>query len=237
MPSKAERQAEAASRRARVVQLRLGGASFEEIGRELRVTDTRAHQLWTDALKRTVKEPADAQRALELQRLDALQVHLTRVLARRHVTVSGGKIITDDDGQPLLDDGPTIAAAQALVRVSESRRRLLGLDEPVRADITAKVHAEVYSISALDRELERVTAELAEQDPEWGKQERRRQDLDRRLGRLRADWSTPGRVITDPGGFVGDALALALDALDLDDQAREQAALEVERLFLQGEPS
>jgi hypothetical protein len=231
MPSKAERQAEAASRRARVVQLRLGGASFEEIGRALRVTDTRAHQLWTDALKRTVKEPADAQRALELQRLDALQVHLTRVLARRHVTVSGGKIITDDDDQPLLDDGPTIAAAQALVRVSESRRRLLGLDEPVRADITAKVHAEVYSVSALERELERLDAELAELDPDAATHDRRRQDLDRHLGRLRADWSTPGRVEADPAGFVGDALDLALQLLDLDNTQREAAAVEVERLL------
>jgi hypothetical protein len=236
MPTKAERQAEATSRRARVVQLRLGGASFEEIGRALRVTDTRAHQLWTDALKRTVKEPADAQRALELQRLDALQVHLTRVLARRHVTVSGGKIITDDD-QPLLDDGPTIAAAQALVRVSESRRRLLGLDEPVRADVTARIHGELYSVGALDRELERLTAELAEQDPEWGEQERRRQDLDRRLDRFRADWSTPGQITRDPARFVGDGLALLLEGLDLDDQAREAAVLEVERFLMSRQAS
>jgi hypothetical protein len=153
------------------------------------------------------------------------------------VVVSGGKIVVDDDGQPLVDHGPILAAINALVRLMERRARLEGLDEPARADVTARIHAEVYSADALEREIERVQAELAEQDPEWGQQERRRQDLDRRLGRLRIDWSTSGRVITDPGGFVGDALALPVDALDLDDQAREQAALEVERLFLQGEPS
>ena len=237
MPTRAERQAEAASRRARAVQLRLGGASFEDIGQQLGVTDTRAHQLWTDALRRTVKEPADQQRALELQRLDTLQVHLTQVLGRRHVTVSGGRIVTTDDDQPLLDDGPTVSAAQALVRVSESRRRLLGLDPPARADINARIHAEVYSVGALDRQLEQLTAELAADDPGWGEQERRRQDLDRRLVGFRTAWSTPGQITRDPAGFVGDGLALLLEGLDLDDQAREAAVVGVERFLMSRQAS
>jgi hypothetical protein len=232
MPSRAERQAEAANRRARVAHLRLAGASFEEIGRQLGISDTRAHQLWTDALKQTVKEPVDAQRTLELQRLDALQVHLTQVLRRNHVTISGGKVVADTDGQPYRDDGPVVAAALALVRVQESRRKLLGLDPPSRADVTARVHAEVYSLDALDRQLEQLNAELAEQDPQWAEHERRRQDLDRRLTRFRVTWSTPGQVVRDLAGFVGDGLALLLEGLDLADDQREAAAVEVERFLL-----
>jgi Sigma-70, region 4 len=217
--------------------LRASGLSYREIGRQLGISPANAHKRVSRALDRTRREPAAGLRELELERLDALQAALTTVLRRQHVTISAGKVVLDTDGQPYLDDGPVVAAAQALVRVQESRRKLLGLDEPARADVTARIHAEVYSVGALERELERLDAELAELDPDAASHDRRRHDVDQRLGRLRADWSSPGRVEADPGGFVGDALALALDALDLDDQAREQAALEVERLFLQGEVS
>jgi DNA-binding Lrp family transcriptional regulator len=231
MPRPTSPSVTAADLDGRCTSLRASGLSYREIGRQLGISPANAHKRVTRALDRTRREPAAGLRELELERLDALQVALTTVLARRHVTISAGKVVLDTDGQPYLDDGPVVAAAQALVRVQESRRKLLGLDEPARADVTARIHAEVYSVDALDRELERVTAELAEQDPEWGEQERRRQDLDRRLVRFRGEWSTPGRVITDPAGFVGEALDLALQLLDMDDPAREQVAVEVERLL------
>jgi hypothetical protein len=44
-----------------------------------------------------------------------------------------------------------IAAAGALLRLHESRRKLLGLDAPTKVD--AQVRAEVYSPDALDAEL------------------------------------------------------------------------------------
>jgi hypothetical protein len=231
MASRAERQAGAARRRAQIVQARMAGTTFEEIGRQHGISDTRAHQLYADAMRRTVKEPADQHRALELRRLDDLQLRLTEVLRREHVTISGGKVVVDADGRPYLDDGPVIAAVQALVRVQESRRRLLGLDEPARADVTARIHAELYSVDALDRELERVERELAEHDPGWAADQQRRRTHEQQLQRFQVRWSGPGEVRRNPAGFVGEALDLCLQGLDLDDAQREQAALEVERLL------
>jgi hypothetical protein len=237
MPTRAERQADAARRRAQVMQLRLAGQSFEEIGDQLGISDTRAHQLYQDALDRTIKEPAGRVRQLELRRLDRLELAASKVLAGKHLVVQGGKVVHGDDDQPLVDQGPVLQAINTLLRVAERRAKLLGLDEPVRADVTARIHAEVYSLDALDRELERVTAELAELDPDGAAGERRRQDLARRHDRFRAAWSAPGQITRDPARFVGDGLALLLEGLDLDDPARDAAVLEVEAFLLSRQAS
>jgi hypothetical protein len=231
------RQVDAAQRDAQALELRAAGANFRQIADRLGVSVSTAWKCVDRGLAATRQEPAAKLRTLERDRLDRLTVQAVEVLQARHVVVSGGKIITDDDGRPLVDHGPTLAAINTLVRLMERRARLEGLDEPARADITAKVHAEVYSVSALDRELERVTAELAAEDPEWGVAERRRQDLDGHLVRFRGEWSTPGQITRDPARFVGDGLAMLLETLDLDDQAREAAVVEVEHFLMSGQAS
>jgi hypothetical protein len=86
-------------------------------------------------------------------------------------------------------------------------------------------------VDALDRELERVRQQLAEQDPEWGERERRQRLHSQALDRFWLAWSTPGAVGCDPTRFVGDGLALLLDGLDLDEEARSAAATEVEHFL------
>jgi FtsZ-binding cell division protein ZapB len=209
MPTRPERQAETARRRAQVLQARLAGATFEQIGRQLGVTTQRAHQLYADALRGTVQEPSNSLRDLELGRLDQVTLKLN---------------------QALQDDRQVVAAALALVRVSESRRKLLGLDAPTK--VQAQVQAEVYSIDALDEELKRLNQQLTQEAPDLAAQQQHRRDQQQALDQFQATWSRPGAVARDPGSFVGDGLALLLDGLDLDDEAKEQAGLEVEQLLL-----
>jgi hypothetical protein len=165
MPRPTAPRVDAADMDARCLDLRRAGLSYREIARTVGLSVSNVHGRVMRGLDRTRREPADALRELELARLDALQEALTRVLGRAHVTVSGGKVVMTegDDGQemPLLDDGPTIAAAQALVRVQESRRKLLGLDAP------ARVEARVLSIDELDmqiKELETLLGETADRE-------------------------------------------------------------------------
>jgi hypothetical protein len=223
---------DAAHRDAQALELRAGGASFRVIADQLGVSVSTAWECVERGLAATRQEPSSKLRTLERERLDRLTVQAVEVLQARHLVVSAGKIVRGDDGQPLVDHGPRLAAINTLRGLMERRARLEGLDEPVRADLTARIHAEVYSVDALDRQLERLNAELAEQDPQWAAHERRRHDRDQALDRFRAAWSTPGQVARDPARFVGDGLALLLEALDLDDAQREAAAAEVEH-FLQ----
>lgn len=64
------------------------------------------------ALKKTLQEPADEVRMLEVERLDSL---LNGLWQRRHV--------------PEITD--------RILRIMERRAKLLGLDAPVRSDVTS----------------------------------------------------------------------------------------------------
>lgn len=122
------------------MELRKAGATFEAIASALGVS---AQQAWRDvraALAAVVARrdtDAEALIALELERLD--QVVLAML--------------------PRARDGNTRAAA-VLVRASESRRRLLGLDSPVRAELTG-AHGGPVAVAAARAEESLPDEELA----------------------------------------------------------------------------
>lgn len=107
-------EARIAARRVRVLDLRKSGASYRVIAKTLNVDVATA---WADVhaelgeLRRLAASGAEDVKALELQRLDALTAGLFKKATQR-----GG------------DQG----AVTALVRVSERRAKLLGLDAPVK---------------------------------------------------------------------------------------------------------
>lgn len=88
--------------------------------------------------------------ASEAQQLDDLFVAALEVLERDHVTVSHGKVVKDDDGKPLLDDGPKLAAIDRLVKVRESYRKLLGIDAAQKIDVAGAVRYEVVGVDPED---------------------------------------------------------------------------------------
>ncbi|MFE3387346.1 hypothetical protein [Streptomyces anulatus] len=60
------------------------------------------------------------------------------VLEWDHIMVSHGKVVKDDDGVPLLDDGPKSAAIRELRTIRESYRKLFGADAPSRVFVDAQ---------------------------------------------------------------------------------------------------
>ncbi len=81
--------------------------------------------------------------AVELAKLDAYALRFIAILHKRHLVVSHGKIIRDDQsGTELVDDAPEMAALRELVKISESRRKLLGLDAAAKLDLNVE-HSEV----------------------------------------------------------------------------------------------
>lgn len=110
-PGEEERIAE---RRVKALNLRKAGASYRAIARELQVDLATA---WSDvqaellALRTLATQAAEDVKALELQRLDALTAGLF-AKATQH--------------------GGDARAVAALVRVSDRRAKLLGLDAPVK---------------------------------------------------------------------------------------------------------
>jgi hypothetical protein len=139
------RTIETAEREAKAAQLRSRGMSYRQIAAELGVDTHTAHNDVQSALAAIVAEPAAAAQALELERLDAMYARALQVMEAHHVTVSNGRVVTLDDS-PLPDDGPVLAAINTLVRISESRRKLLGLDSPVKTQISGGLTYEVVGV-------------------------------------------------------------------------------------------
>lgn len=134
------REAEIAARRERAVALRSQGQTWQAIADTMGYSDrAAAHKDVTRALEATrtqLAETTEHHRALALERLDALSRAAVAVLERAHVVVSHGRIITDDEGEPLRDDGPELAAVKTLIDIEQRRARLLGLDAPQKLDTT-----------------------------------------------------------------------------------------------------
>lgn len=136
--------------------MRLAGADFDTIATTLGYADrASAHKDITRAYETSVAEQhhsVELYREEELRRLDLLLSEAWAVLKRAHVTVSHGRIIRDEDDQPLLDDGPVLQAIDRVLKIQERRAKYLGLDAPTKV--------EAITIDALDAEIAKLAAEL-----------------------------------------------------------------------------
>ncbi len=125
----------AAERRAKALELRKHGMPYRAIGAQLGISEAQAHndvQRALQALAALELDSAAEYRTMELERLDTLTVASARVLSA-------------------AGDGMRLAAIDRLLRISESRRKLLGLDAPAKTaftnpDGTPAAYAELRTI-------------------------------------------------------------------------------------------
>lgn len=123
---------------AEAARLRGQGLTYRAIAKKMGTSVSVAHARVQSAFRATLAEPAEQARAVELARLEDAHDHALAVLLREHLTVSHGKIIVGPDGNPLIDDGPILQAIDRIRALSESRRKLLGLDAPSRVSVDAE---------------------------------------------------------------------------------------------------
>jgi hypothetical protein len=149
------RRAQVAERRTRCIELRAEGKSWQQIADELGYKSRGAacqdaRRALEDRLKRE-DVAVDGLRTIELEQLDALQRKAWEVLERPHLTVSNGKVVrvrNESTGQEitLRDDGPTLAAIDRLLRISERRARLLGMDGALKVEAEGTVRYEIVGV-------------------------------------------------------------------------------------------
>lgn len=96
-----------------------------------------------------INQSVDELRQQEQEHLEALTEKALEILERTHLVVNSGEVITYK-GRELVDSGPALAAIKTLQQVSESRRKLLGLDSASKAEIG---HTVKYSVEGIDPEL------------------------------------------------------------------------------------
>lgn len=143
------RSPDTVARDAEAARLRSRGWTYQRIADYFAVTRSAAFQMVQRVMEETLKEPAEQVRQFELERLDDLEASVRDSLERRHYVVSGGKIVFDG-AEKLEDDGYLLAATDRLLKIYESRRRLLGLDAAQKLAVTGGVTYQLVGVDPDD---------------------------------------------------------------------------------------
>jgi hypothetical protein len=111
----------AAERKAKAVEMRKLGFTYQKIGDELGVTLSAAHKMVTTALQELNEKAAESAsevRRLELERLDEWLVRVAKV----------------------VQSGDTLSAIDRGLKIQARRAKLLGLDAPQRFELAKVQH-------------------------------------------------------------------------------------------------
>src|SRR5581483_121905 len=96
---------------------------YREIARAVGYSNPGDAWRAVDRCRKAVLQSAGAELiASEAALLDDQFTAAMEILERDHVVVSHGKVIKDDAGAPLLDDGPKLAALREMRAIRESYR-------------------------------------------------------------------------------------------------------------------
>ena len=135
-PVKGKREA-ARIREVRALELRMAGATFAAIAQTLGYSDRRSAQR---AVERAMRHEVDA---IAPDREAFVQMHIMRT--ERLIRAHWQRAVGGD-----------AAATETIRRLLERQARLLGLDKPVRFEVTDAMDAEIEGLLA---EMERLAAE------------------------------------------------------------------------------
>lgn len=139
-----------AQRRTRVLAMRIEQFSYQQIAVQLGITEELARQDYKRAAAQAQAElaaSAKEARELELMRLAAMEHEVWKVLRTRHIVIQQGKVVYLRD-EPVEDDAPVLQAIDRLERISRRRAALLGLDAPVKVEVSAEVDEQIAAIAA-----------------------------------------------------------------------------------------
>lgn len=163
------RRIDSAERRKKALQLRLAGASYDQIARTPRAADDprpmyssrqRAHEAISVALKEIAKESrgsAEELRALELARLESMQVSLWP-------STRPSKAVTCDECGNVMWREPSLEAIDRVIKILERRSRYLGLDAGGAADQTSGSDDAKSMLSSVSDGLRAVYREIQAED-------------------------------------------------------------------------
>ena len=141
--------ADAATARARIIELRRDDLKWAEIGRVMweagewpghrdsPPSDEAVRQQWQRGLQAIISPQLSALRAERGERLAELRRRAQEILDRDHIVVNNGKVMFDPEtGDPLHDDAPRVAAIRELRMIEAQLSQLHGENAPVKQQVT-----------------------------------------------------------------------------------------------------
>ena len=137
--SNTERRLTAAQKASKAIELRCRGVTWNAVAAQVGYSSAEhACRAVTNALAKYPSQAADELRKIEDIRLDNLEAEAWKNYRTVQFQVCSRGLVTDDDGLPIPDNSHRDRALNTLLRICESRRRLHGLDRPVRLSIESQ---------------------------------------------------------------------------------------------------
>jgi len=107
----------------------------------------RVQKLLNKYIPKLLEKDASTHREIEIGKLDLLEEKLWAMVDEDYYTVSNGQVVYMDTGDAVPDIDPILKIIDRILKVSERRSKLLGLDKPIRVDAT------VTQVDSVDREF------------------------------------------------------------------------------------
>jgi len=143
-------------RDAKALSLRARGYTHRQISAQLGwKSPASAVGACTRAMQDMYREDIDKWRQIELDKLDDLTREAWDAMQEAHYLVSQGKVVKDDDGTMLVNAVDKVSQlGTLLLKISESRRKLLGIDAPPQKaptpdNLDAEIETLVKQLSGL----------------------------------------------------------------------------------------
>jgi hypothetical protein len=144
-------------------RLRARGTSYRVIAEKLRYSnESGAYKAVQRALAAVPVEDVGELRALESARLDELAERLWGVLNVKYPHEVAGRMVVDQDDKPIGDPAIVIAAVDRLMRISQQRAKLLGLNVPPVESKPAAGELTGQQVAMLQRLLQALPVEAAQ---------------------------------------------------------------------------
>lgn len=158
-----QQQEEIAKRRGEVMRMRAEGHSPAVIASTLGISEDLANQDVHRVLTKRrdeLRQNADLLLADAVGRTEAVALAAWTLAREPHLKVStSGKVVKDDDGQPVYDAAPALTALALVLRCEERLAKLLALDGAAKVEISQKLTVH-QAMQVLDEELARVQTEI-----------------------------------------------------------------------------
>lgn len=144
-----------AAEAARMFALRSGAEDGQRwtlaaIADEMECSVFKVQKLLNKHTPKLLEKDASQHRDIEIGKLDLLEEKLWGMIDEEYYTVSQGRVVYFETGDPVPDIEPVMKIIDRILKVAERRAKLLGLDKPVRVEAT------IHQADAVDMELARM---------------------------------------------------------------------------------
>ena len=118
--------------------LRSKGWTYKRISEELGMSLPAVYVMVKRAIADIPKESTEELIQIELAKLDVVEAKAAEIMEKHHAYVSASGKVATLDGEILQDDAPAMQAMMVILKVSDRRAKLLGINAPTRTELTGK---------------------------------------------------------------------------------------------------